>query len=63
MESVSGVFTADTMEEMNWESVTEEMRQKCPCTTTLLDAALPTAGTIRRHYRSASGLVDITITL
>ena len=46
---------ADSMAEFNWQSVTEEMREKCPWTTTLMEASLPSSATMRRHHRRGSG--------
>ena len=34
-------LTADTLADFDWHGFTEEMREKCPWTTTLIDASLP----------------------
>ena len=53
--SMDHMSVADSMAEFNWQSVTEYMREKCPRTTTLMEASLPSSATMRRHHRRGSG--------
>ena len=53
--SMDQMSIADSMAEFNWQSLTEEMREKCPWTTTLMEPSLPSSATMRRHHRRGSG--------
>lgn len=50
---ITGGLTISSMTEFSWETLIAEMHRKCPWTTGMVDAAMPSPSAIRKHHRAS----------